>query len=519
MGVVFDKARYFNRRLAFSIFVIAVSTFNYGFDNQAFATTQAMEAFTRRFGEYDESTGSYAINSQWLALFNSLNYIGFAAGVIIGSFISARFGRRWCMFVMSVYALITATINVTSNSNEQIMAGRVLNYVYVGMELSVVPVFQSEIVPAPIRGFIVGTYQLSLTLGGVVINAVCYGTSRLQDDRAWRIPLGLFYIVPTLIAASIFFLPESPRWLLQRGRAEEAKFSLKKLREGAFTEEQVETEFRELEFALENEVEQGKFIELFKGKNLKRTLIVVVINFFQQATGQAFTSQYGGVYVRSLKIFDPMLYTLMSSCIMSAVMICILFIADKVGRRKLLMLSSVIMIAGLMTMAGLGVQEPVTTPRMKGVISLMVIFGVGFASGWGPLTYVVVTEVTSQQLRDHTSRLGFAINVCFNFAVNFSVPYLVFPDEVGLGSKVGFIFGAVAFLSLIFTYFCVPECKGKTLEQVDWLFKNGVRLRDFGNTDASGMLGGGSTGPKEADIEATYKTPEGYVQQRKESPP
>lgn len=167
----------------------------------------------------------------------------------------------------------------------------------------------------------------------MVINAVCYGTSRLQDDRAWRIPLGLFYIVPTLIAASIFFLPESPRWLLQRGRAEEARFSLKKLREGAFTEEQVEAEFRELEFALENEVEQGKFIELFKGKNLKRTLIVVVVNFFQQATGQAFTSQYGGVYVRSLKIFDPMLYTLMSSCIMSAVMICILFIADKVGRR------------------------------------------------------------------------------------------------------------------------------------------------------------------------------------------
>lgn len=83
----------------------------------------------------------------------------------------------------------------------------------------------------------------------------------------------------------------------------------------------------------------------------------------------------------------------------------------------------------------------------------------------------------------------------------------------------GFIFGAVAFLSLIFTYFCVPECKGKTLEQVDWLFKNGVRLRDFGKTDASGMLGGGSTGPKEADIEVTYKTPEGYVQQRKESSP
>jgi MFS family permease len=165
MRFMFDKARYFNRTLFFSVLVVAVSTFNYGFDNQAFATTQSMEAFIRHFGEYNSSTGSYELDSQWLSLFNSLNYIGFAAGlldpfpldgtlsntlsislgVIIGSLISARFGRRWCMFVMSVYALVTATIAVTSNTTEQIMAARILNYVYVGMELSVVPIFQAEI--------------------------------------------------------------------------------------------------------------------------------------------------------------------------------------------------------------------------------------------------------------------------------------------------------------------------------------------------------------------------------------
>jgi hypothetical protein len=83
--------------------------------------------------------------------------------------------------------------------------------------------------------------------------------------------------------------------------------------------------------------------------------------------------------------------------------------------RKLLMLSSIIMLSGLITMTGLAVNEPITTQRMKGVISLIVVFGVGFASGWGPLTYVVVTEVSSLRLRDHTSRLGFAINVCFKY--------------------------------------------------------------------------------------------------------
>lgn len=80
----------------------------------------------------------------------------------------------------------------------------------------------------------------------------------------------------------------------------------------------------------------------------------------------------------------------------------------------------------------------------------------------------------------------------FSFAVSFSVPYLVFADEAGLGSKVGFIFGAIAALSLVFTYFCVPECKGKSLEQIDWLFSKKVPLRKFAQADVSGMLNDGA---------------------------
>lgn len=165
------------------------------------------------------------------------------------------------------------------------------------MELSVVPAFQSEIVPASARGFIVGTYQLSIGVGGFVINSVCKGTSGIQDNRAWRIPLGLFYIVPTIVLSLIFFTPESPRWLLKKGRTEEARESLRKLRVGRFSDDQIKLEFRELETALSSEVtfEKGKFMELFKGVNLKRTVLVILVNFFQQATGQAFASQYGTI--------------------------------------------------------------------------------------------------------------------------------------------------------------------------------------------------------------------------------
>ena len=76
------------------------------------------------------------------------------------------------------------------------------------------------------------------------------------------------------------------------------------------------------------------------------------------------------------------------------------------------MFSSIGMTAALFTMAGLGIKEPVSVPREKGIIALIIIFSSFFSSGWGPLTYVVVTEITSPRLRDHTSRLGFATNVC-----------------------------------------------------------------------------------------------------------
>ncbi|ORY54698.1 general substrate transporter [Pseudomassariella vexata] len=494
---MFEKARYFNRTLALAAGLIAVSTFNYGFDNQAFSTTQAMDSFTRQFGVVDESTGKYALEPAWLSLFNSLNYIGFAAGVIIGSMVSSRWGRRWCMFVMSCYALVTATIAVTSNTKEQIMTARILNYIYVGMELAVVPIFHPCASPwTPSR-------HLSVFLGlrWLVINSICYGTSKLPDNRAWRIPLGMFYLVPSIVLSLIFFIPESPRWLLYKNRVDEARVMLQRLREGAFSDDEIENEFRELQFALNQENEQGRFIEIFQRRNLKRTFIVVLVNFFQQATGQAFASQYGAVYVRSLGTFNPVLFSLMNAGIIVVITIAILFQADRFGRRPLLMVSSIALTGVLMTMGGLGIEQPVSEARKKGIVAMVSLLVISFSIGWAPMTFVVATEVPALRLRDHSSRLGFGMNVLFNFLVNFSIQYLIYAPYAAWGSKVGFLFGSLAALALVFTFFCVPECKGKTLGQIDLLFSSGVKLRDFGNIDAESMmdaetnhLGGGGKG-------------------------
>ena len=107
------------------------------------------------------------------------------------------------------------------------------------------------------------------------------------------------------------------------------------------------------------------------------------------------------------------------------------------------------------------------------------IFGCGFSLGWAPLSHVVAAEIPTGRLRDQTYAFGAVFNVVIQFAVSFSIPYLLNAPYANLGSKVGFIFGTTAFFATAFAWTCIPECKGKTLEQIDRLFLDEVPIRNF----------------------------------------
>ncbi|KAF7589888.1 hypothetical protein BBP40_003549 [Aspergillus hancockii] len=163
-----------------------------------------------------------------------------------------------------------------------------------------------------------------------------------------------------------------------------------------------------------------------------------MVNFFQQTTGQAFSSHWAsgveyGVY-------------------------CLFYGAECSGwEETMLLASSFVMAAGMLTMGGLGISDHMPTDLKKGV------------------TYVLATELPALRLRDMTLRLGFVVNVAFNFVVNITIPYLVDTEYASLNSKVGFIFGAVSALVFVCTYFFIPECRGKSLEQVDLMFLRVLR--------------------------------------------
>lgn len=154
--------RCFNPRLLYSCLLIAFSQVNFGLDQGAFSNTQAMSYFVQMFGTYNPSTKTYALGTVYLSLLNSVNYVGFAFGLVTGNLLSGRFGRKKALFVMCFWAILAAVVLVTARHGTQMIVGRTLAYVYIGMELALVPVTQSELVPAEVRGLVVGTYQSGL---------------------------------------------------------------------------------------------------------------------------------------------------------------------------------------------------------------------------------------------------------------------------------------------------------------------------------------------------------------------
>jgi MFS transporter, SP family, sugar:H+ symporter len=134
-------------------------------------------------------------------------------------------------------------------------------------------------------------------------------------------------------------LHQSPRWLLTKDRVEEARASLSKLRGGKIPQSEIDEQFAALQFALENEMEQGNFTELFKGINLKRTAIVMAMNFFQQATGQAFASSYGAIFIRGLGTVNPFTMSIINSAINLCIVLIGLNLNDRFGRRLVPFLS------------------------------------------------------------------------------------------------------------------------------------------------------------------------------------
>ena len=212
----------------------------------------------------------------------------FAGSLLTGAFLSERYGRKKTLLFGSALFTIGIAISCAAPNVACLVAGRVINGLGNGCLAMMVPLYQSEIAPLEIRGRIISVQQCFINFGILVAFWIQYGTSHINGQAAWRLPIGL-QMVPTIaLHITMYFLPESPRWLIQKDRLEDATRALAKLHaKGDVEDAYVKAELAEIVSKIQWEKQNPppSYFSMLFGNDSRRTWIGIGVQFWQQVTG------------------------------------------------------------------------------------------------------------------------------------------------------------------------------------------------------------------------------------------
>lgn len=408
-----------------------------------------------------------------------------ATGGVIGALLSglfARFlGRKWSLvlagFLFSGLSLISALLPPMPI----LSACRFGLGFAVGIASFIVPLYLSETAPAAIRGSMGSLFQLMITIGIFLIAATDVTIAKVFINP--HIALPLMFSVIALFSFIMFFgsflLPESPRWLMLKGRKEEAKAVLEKLLNSS---QEVKTELADIETMLEKET-RNKFSVLFKGYFLKVLILGVCLQMFQQLVGINLMIYYAPTILKYTGMTGILAMMAIPTVNMLFTFPAIRWV-EKWGRKKLLYLGAIIMMLTLIAagLAFLSMGEIKDTSTIgllpKSVLLIaMVIYIFGFAISWGPVAWIVCSEIFPLEGRE--------VGMTITTIVNWSFAGLVMANSLSFMHKFGnasifFVFAAFCLFAMLFLKFFVPETKGITLERLESNLKSGKDLKDIG---------------------------------------
>ncbi|KAL0337448.1 UNVERIFIED_CONTAM: Polyol transporter 5 [Sesamum calycinum] len=413
---------------------------------------------------------------------------------LIGSLASGKtsdwIGRRYTIVLAAATFFIGALLMSLAPSYPFLVAGRVVSGVGVGYSLMIAPVYTAEVSPAVTRGFLTSLPEVFINVGILLGYIVNYGLSGLSPSINWRLMLGLAAVPAVAIACGVMAMPESPRWLIMKGRTGEAKRVLQRTSE---SDEEAEARLEEITKAAASSHEnpssgswhgQGVWKELLRpSRPLRRILVAAIgINFFMQASGNDAVVYYTPEVFKAAGINNRRglvgVTVIMGIAKTSFVLISALFL-DHYGRRPLLLLGSMGMSVSL---AGLGLGSKFLEHRTHkptwaiALCVLTVCADVSFFSiGLGPVTWVYSSEIFPTRLRAQGAALAVSVNRLVSGVV--AMTFLSISKKISFGGTF-FVLAGIMAVGTIYFYFLLPETRGKSLEEIGELFEDKERPCD-----------------------------------------
>lgn len=477
--------------LAYNIFLSVFSSlgaFLFGYDSGIISSVLAMSQFREQFNLRTDIEGAIVST--------------FAGGCFIGAAASGwandKFGRKLTIQIGCVFGLWGCSMQAGASNIATMLVGRIIGGISVGFLSATVPLFNTEVSPPKIRGFLVGMTQQMIGFGFITANWVGYGCQFIGSDVSWRLPLGLQLVPAGLLLVGIQFLPNSPRWLLEVGRDDEARQVVHKIH-GSGNKVSADEEFEEMRITIRAEmaVKSSRISDLWSTRAMtRRTLVAMGVQIMGQFTGINVINYFGPRMYEGLGITGSR--RLLVQGIYGAVgpitnFFFILFALDKIGRKRPLQFgagSLTILFAILAAIVasfpptvedGSGARESASTAAAhRAGVAMIFMMSIVFSLSFGPVSWVLASEVFPTKTR----ALGTSVATCSNWAMNVMISQVspIGMDNIGWRFYLVFVALNAVDFGLISWYF--PETKGRNLEsEMDEVFGD----HPHGNASTSPM--------------------------------
>ncbi|XP_054799963.1 probable polyol transporter 4 isoform X1 [Prosopis cineraria] len=397
-------------------------------------------------------------------------------GSLMGGKTSDAIGRKWTIALAAAVFQTGGAVMALAPSFKVLMIGRLLAGVGIGFGVMIAPVYIAEISPAIARGSLTSFPEIFINLGILLGYISNYVFSGLPAHISWRVMLGVGLLPSVIIAVALFVIPESPRWLVVQNRIDEARMVLSKINE---SDKEAEEKLAEIQVAAgianaEKYESQAVWKELlYPSPPVRRMLITGCgIQIFQQVTGIDTTVYYSPTIFKNAGITGNtqlLAATVAVGFTKTMFILVAIFLIDKLGRKPLLFVSTIGMTVCLF---GLSLSLAFFGHEKAGIIMaiISVCGNVAFFSiGLGPICWVVSSEIFPLRLRAQASALG-AVGSRVSSGV-ISMSFLSISRAITVAGTF-FVFGIISCSAVAFVYYCVPETKGKTLEEIEKVFQD-----------------------------------------------
>jgi SP family general alpha glucoside:H+ symporter-like MFS transporter len=457
-----------------------------GFDLTLINNLYAYAPFKRDFGTR-QPDGSYELTAEWQSGLSNGALCGQILGLFVNGIIADRFGYRKTLCGALMLCVGFIFIIFFSQNLTQLLIGEILIGIPWGVFQTLTTTYAAEVCPTHLRAYLTTYVNLCWVMGQFLASGVLRAMLERTDRWGYKIPFALQWMWPVPLAIGIWLAPESPWWLVRKGRLDDAKKSLIRLTNPNSgipfnPDETVSMMVHTNEF--EKEQQAGtSYTDLFKGVNLRRTEIVCCVWMVQSWTGASFMGYSTYFYQQAGMAEENSFNMSLAQYAIGAVgTLSSWFLMQYFGRRTLYLAGQTAMFIFLFVIGCASFAGRDNVAAQWAIGSMLLVYAFSYNCTVGPVCYSLVSELTSTRLRTKSVVMARNSYNISNIITNIITPRMLNPTAWNWGARSGYFFAGTCAITFVWTFFRLPEPKDRTFSELDILFEQRVSARKFHKT-------------------------------------